>query len=54
LRPPERPNFGPQPGAENPSAPSTASDEHDQHARGYASYFFTERALALLEDRPGA
>src|SRR5215212_2679673 len=28
-------------------------DEHDQHAHGYASYFFTERALALLEDRPG-
>jgi len=29
-------------------------DEHDQHARGYASYFFTGRALALLEDYPGA
>jgi hypothetical protein len=28
-------------------------DEGDQHARGYASYFFTERALALLKDRPG-
>jgi hypothetical protein len=24
-------------------------DEGDQHAHGYASYFFTERALALLE-----
>jgi hypothetical protein len=29
-------------------------DEGDQHARGYASYFFTGRALALLEDYPGA
>jgi hypothetical protein len=29
------------------------SDEGDQHAHGYASYFFTERALALLEDHPG-
>jgi hypothetical protein len=29
-------------------------DEGDQHAYGYASYFFTERALALLEDRTGA
>ena len=28
-------------------------DEGDQHAHGYASYFFTERALALLEDRNG-
>ena len=28
-------------------------DEHDQHAGGYASYFFTERALTLLEERPG-
>jgi hypothetical protein len=26
-------------------------DEGDQHACGYASYFFTERALALLEGR---
>ena len=25
----------------------------DQHARGYASYFFTGRALALLKDRNG-
>jgi hypothetical protein len=24
-------------------------DEGDQHAHGYASYFFTKRALALLE-----
>jgi hypothetical protein len=29
-------------------------DEGDQHAHGYASYFFTGRALALLEDYPGA
>jgi hypothetical protein len=28
-------------------------DEGDQHAYGYASYFFTERALVLLEDRNG-
>jgi hypothetical protein len=28
-------------------------DEGDQHAHGYASYFFTERALVLLEDRNG-
>ena len=28
-------------------------DEGDQHARGYASYFFTGRALALLKDRSG-
>ena len=28
-------------------------DEGDQHARGYASYFFTGRALALLKDRNG-
>ena len=26
-------------------------DEGDQHAHGYASYFFTERALKLLEGR---
>ena len=26
-------------------------DEHDQHAHGYASYFFTRRALELLEER---
>ena len=29
-------------------------DEGDQHAHGYASYFFTRRALELLEDYPGA
>jgi hypothetical protein len=28
-------------------------DESDQHAHGYASYFFTGRALALLKDRHG-
>ena len=28
-------------------------DEGDQHARGYASHFFTGRALALLKDRNG-
>jgi hypothetical protein len=28
-------------------------DEGDQHAHGYASYFFTERALVLLKDRNG-
>ena len=28
-------------------------DEHDQHAHGYASYFFTGRALALLKDCNG-
>ena len=28
-------------------------DEGDQHARGYASYFFTGRALKLLGDRTG-
>ena len=28
-------------------------DEHDQHAHGYTSYFFTGRALALLGDRHG-
>jgi len=28
-------------------------DEGDQHAHGYASYFFTGRALTLLEDRTG-
>jgi hypothetical protein len=28
-------------------------DEGDQHAHGYASYFFTGRALELLEDRTG-
>jgi hypothetical protein len=26
-------------------------DEGDQHAHGYASYFFTRRALELLEER---
>ena len=26
-------------------------DEGDQHAHGYASYFFTRRALELLEGR---
>jgi hypothetical protein len=26
-------------------------DEHDQHAHGYASYFFTRRALKMLEGR---
>ena len=26
-------------------------DEGDQHAHGYASYFFTGRALTLLEER---
>ena len=26
-------------------------DEGDQHAHGYASYFFTRRALVLLEGR---
>jgi hypothetical protein len=26
-------------------------DEGDQHAQGYASYFFTRRALTLLEGR---
>jgi hypothetical protein len=26
-------------------------DEGDQHAHGYASYFFTRRALKLLEGR---
>lgn len=35
-------------------AHTSFGDEGDQHARGYASYFFTERALALLEARPGA
>jgi hypothetical protein len=29
-------------------------DEGDQHAQGYASYFFTRQALELLEDYPGA
>ena len=29
-------------------------DEGDQHAHGYASYFFTERALELLEGWPSA
>ena len=29
-------------------------DEGDQHAHGYASYFFTERALKLLEGWPSA
>jgi hypothetical protein len=29
------------------------SDEGDQHAHGYASYFFTGRALVLLKDRNG-
>jgi hypothetical protein len=29
-------------------------DEGDQHAHGYASYFFTRRAVTLLEDYPGA
>jgi hypothetical protein len=28
-------------------------DEGDQHAHGYASYFFTGRAVTLLEDYPG-
>jgi hypothetical protein len=28
-------------------------DEGDQHAHGYASYFFTARALVLLEGRNG-
>jgi len=28
-------------------------DEGEQHAHGYASYFFTGRALALLENRTG-
>jgi hypothetical protein len=26
-------------------------DEGDQHAHGYASYFFTRQALKLLEER---
>jgi hypothetical protein len=34
-------------------AHTSIDDEHDQHAHGYASYFFTERALVLLKDRPG-
>ena len=29
-------------------------DEGDQNAHGYASYFFTKRAVTLLEDYPGA
>ena len=34
-------------------AHTSIDDEHDQHAHGYASYFFTGRALALLKDRNG-
>ena len=34
-------------------AHTSIDDEHDQHAHGYASYFFTGRALVLLGDRPG-
>jgi hypothetical protein len=32
---------------------TSIDDEHNQHAHGYTSYFFTGRALALLEDRHG-
>jgi len=34
-------------------AHTSIDDEHDQHAHGYTSYFFTGRALTLLEDRAG-
>jgi hypothetical protein len=30
---------------------TSIDDEGEQHARGYASYFFTRRALKLLEGR---
>ena len=34
-------------------AHTSIDDEHDQHAHGYTSYFFTGRALVLLEGRNG-
>ena len=34
-------------------AHTSIDDEHDQHAHGYASYFFTGQALVMLEDRNG-
>jgi hypothetical protein len=34
-------------------AHTSIDDEHDQHAHGYTSYFFTGRALALLGDCNG-